>query len=284
MDKKNLIIGAYSNYDYNQLKVWVESAQENAVNTDIVLIAFNTTQETVDKLKEKGVEVVVAKSSQNIPIHVERFIYIYDFLKNNMDKYIYVITTDVKDVYFQKNPFGTGSILNCGLIAGTEGLKYKDEPWGNQNIYQALGPYFYEELKDKEIYNVGVFGGQLGYVKDMCLLIFQMSLNRPIPIVDQAIFNFLLNNYYFFGKVYRTTHDDSFVCHLGTTADPTKIENFRQNLLCREPKFESNQITNQNGFPYFIVHQYDRVPEIKKYVFEKYNVENEAPKFIYRSE
>lgn len=283
MDKKNLIIGAYSNYNYNQLKIWVESAQESGFGGDIVLFAFNTSQQTVDTLKEKGVTVITAKPSGSLPIHVERFIYIYDYLKNNKEKYEYVITTDVKDVYFQRNPFAS-IYATPGLVLGTEGLKYKDEPWGNENIHNAFGPYFYEGLKEREICNVGVFGGSIEYVMDMCLMIFQLSVNRPIPIVDQAIFNFLLSTKYLERNTFITTHNDSFVCHLGTTADPTKIDAFRPNLLCKEPKFESDQVMNFNGFPYFIVHQYDRVPEIKKYLFEKYKVENESENFIYRSE
>ena len=283
-EKKNLLIGAYSNYNYNQLKVWVQSAKQTGFDGDIVLIAFNTTQETVDALSKEGVIVILAKPSPNIPIHVERFIYIYDFLEKNQNKYGRVLTTDVKDVYFQRNPFHEIAADFYDLAVGTEGLLYKDEPWGNDNILQAFGPYFYERLKEKEICNVGVFGGPVLLVMDMCLMIFQMSLNRPIPIVDQAVFNFLLNIEYFKSKVWLYTHDNSFVCHLGTTMDPTKIEQFKPNLLCKLPTFDGELVKTFDGYAYNVVHQYDRVSELKEYVFNKFHVEDEAQKFIYRSE
>jgi hypothetical protein len=56
---------------------------------------------------------------------------------------------------------------------------------------------------------------------------------------------------------------------LGTIMDPSKINSFRPNLLYPEPTFEDG-VLKLEGTPYPIVHQYDRVPELKKFVQEKY--------------
>jgi hypothetical protein len=67
-------------------------------------------------------------------------------------EYDYVVTTDVKDVYFQAYLF---KFLNSRkLVVASEALKYKDEPLGNENLMQAYGPYVYEHFKDNEIFNV----------------------------------------------------------------------------------------------------------------------------------
>ena len=168
------------------------------------------------------------------------------------------------------------------LFRSSEGLKYKDESWGNENLYQAYGPYVYEQFKENEIFNVGTFGGDAEYVKDMVFNIFTNAINRPIPICDQAVFNVLIMTKPFTDVIFYT-HD--WAAELGTVMDPSKIEGFRPNLLFSEPIWKDGQLfrppMGQSLFP--IVHQYDRVPEIKKFVQEKYGQQDESEMFIYRT-
>jgi hypothetical protein len=214
---------------------------------------------------------------QNIPIHVLRFLSIYEYLENHWFDYQYVVTTDVKDVYFQTDPFKF--LVDRKLVIASEGLKYKDEPWGNENLYQAYGPYVYDKFKNNEIFNVGTFGGKSEYVKDMVFHIFTNGINRPIPIVDQAVFNVLINTQPFKDVVTKTTQ---WAAELGTIMDPSKIEHFRPNLLVVEPFFEDGILKDYTDKVFPIVHQYDRVPELKKFVQEKYGQEDESQYFTYR--
>jgi hypothetical protein len=274
---KNLIIGGFTNYNANQLKPWVISAKEVAGNNDVVLVYGNASDETLDWLVEQGVVIVPMLSVEGIPVHVLRFLSIYEYLHKYWQDYEYVITTDVKDVYFQTDPFKF--LVSRKLVIASEGLIYKDEPWGNQNLYQAYGPYVYEQFKDNEIFNVGTFGGEVEYVKDMVFHIFTNGINRPIPIVDQAVFNVLINTQPFKDIVTKT---DSWAAELGTIMDPSKIEQFRPNLIFSEPVFEDGLLKDCTGFTYPIVHQYDRVPVLKKFVQEKYGQEDESEYFTYR--
>jgi hypothetical protein len=281
---KNLIIGGFTNYGINELKPWVLSAKEVAPNDDVVLMYGNASQETIDWVKEQGVIAVPMIEVSNVPIHVLRFLSIYEFLHQNSTEYEYVVTTDVKDVYFQTDPFEQFRELRIGftgLLVASEGLKYKDEPWGNENLYQAYGPYVYDKFKDNEIFNVGTFGGTSEYVKDMVFHIFTNGINRPIPIVDQAVFNVLINTQPFKDNIVYT---HNWACELGTVMDPSKIDSFRPNLLFSEPIWKENQmmLPPLGNRPFAIVHQYDRVPEIKKFVQEKYGQVNPDDMFIYR--
>jgi hypothetical protein len=275
---KNLIIGGFTNYNANQLKPWVISAKEVAGDNDVVLVYGNASDETLDWLVEQGVQVVPMLAVEGIPVHVLRFLSIYEYLHQTWKEYDYVVTTDVKDVYFQTDPFKF--LVGRKLVIASEGLKYKDEPWGNQNLYQAYGPYVYEQFKDNEIFNVGTFGGQSEYVKDMVFHIFTNGINRPIPIVDQAVFNVLINTQPFKDVVTKTTQ---WAAELGTIMDPSKIEQFRPNLTIVEPFFEDGILKDYTDKVFPIVHQYDRVPEIKKFVQEKYEQEDESELFIYRT-
>jgi len=276
MAQKNLIIGGFTNYNINQLKPWVISAKEVAGDNDVVLVYGNTSDETLDWLVEQGVVVVPMLQVQNIPIHVLRFLSIYEYLENHWFDYQYVVTTDVKDVYFQTDPFKF--LVDRKLVIASEGLKYKDEPWGNENLYQAYGPYVYDKFKNNEIFNVGTFGGKSEYVKDMVFHIFTNGINRPIPIVDQAVFNVLINTQPFKDVVTKTTQ---WAAELGTIMDPSKIEQFRPNLLIVEPFFEDGILKDYTDKVFPIVHQYDRVPVLKKFVQEKYGQEDESQLFIY---
>jgi hypothetical protein len=283
MAQKDLIIGGFTNYNYNQLKPWVESIDECGFTGDKVAVVGNASQETIGELIKRNF-IIFPMIQGNVPVHVLRFLSIYEFLKNNWQNYRYVVTTDVKDVYFQTNPF---KLINdkCEdngykLVIASEGLKYKDEPWGNENLMQAYGPYIHEQFKENEIFNVGTFGGKSEYVKDMVFNIFTNAINRPIQICDQAVFNVLINTLPFKDITFKTTN---WACEAGTVADPSKVADFRPNLTIEEPVFLDGEVLNSDGEPFPIVHQYDRVPAWKEYIRKKYNQEDEAAYFTYRT-
>jgi hypothetical protein len=274
MASKSLIIGAFTNYNYNQLKPWVESIDECGFTGDKAMVVGNASQETIGELIKRDF-IIIKMHDIKAPIHVARFLSIYDFLKNTWQNYNHVVTTDVKDVYFQTNPIVwlELNLKSKKLVAGSEGMRYKDEPWGNENLMQAYGPYVHEHFKNNEIYNVGTIGGVSEYVKDMMFNILFNAINRPIPICDQAVYNVLIQTQPFKGVTYFAKQLDGWACQAGTTVDPSKIESFRPHLLEPEPKFEDGIVKTSLGRPFAIVHQYDRVPEWKEFIKQKYQQE-----------
>ena len=212
----------------------------------------------------------------NAPIHVARFLTLYDYLKDHWEEYEYVITTDVRDVYFQTNPVDwlKKNVVNTfrgkTLVAGSESIRYKDESWGDQNLMETYGPYVYELFKDNIIYNVGTLGGTAEHMKDLMFNIYTNAINRPIAIVDQAVFNVLIQTQPYKDSIIFADQKDGWACQAGTTVDPSKIERFRPFLTEAEPIFEDGIVKTSLGEPFCIVHQYDRVPEWKKFIQEKY--------------
>jgi hypothetical protein len=283
---KNLIIGAFTGYNYNQLKPWVESIDSCGFVGDKVMVVGDASNETKDDLKKRGFKLH-GMPRINAPIHVARFWSIYDFLYDNWEDYDIVVTTDVKDVYFQRDPckWIEEHRGDKQLVAGSESLRYKDESWGDENLMQAYGSEVHERFKNNIIYNVGTFGGRSNYVRDMCFNIFTNSLNRPIPIVDQAVYNVLINTQPYKDNVLFTDHQDGWAVQLGTTGDPSKMERFRPNLVEPEPLFDYNKkvITTSAGEPHCIVHQYDRVPVWQSLVRNMFNQEDPNQFFTYRT-
>jgi len=286
MAQKDLIIGGCTNYGINQLKPWVLSVNETMPDADKVMCVGNASPETRNWLSEQGFDIV-NMPNMNVPIHVLRFLSIHDYLRKNWEKYRYVVTTDVKDVFFQSSPFKwmEDNFINGTdeLVAGSEGMRYCDEPWGNDNLMQAYGPYVHQQFKDNTIYNVGVLGGTSEYMKDLVFNIFTNAINRPIPIVDQAVFNVLINTQPYKSKIFLAQNKHAWACQAGTMVDPSKIEAFRPFLLEGEPVFEEGVVKTFEHKEYCIVHQYDRVSEWKKFVQQKYEQEDESQLFVYRT-
>ena len=288
--EKNLIIGGVYGYGINQLKPWVLSINEVCdENVDKIMCISNISEETKNWLIEQGFGLIdMPRAAINeIPVHVLRFLSIFHYLRDTYKDYKYVITTDVKDVYFQKNPFQHMEELlkdtDKKLIAGSEGMIYKDEPWGDRNLMEAYGPYVYDLVKDSEIYNVGTIAGYSEYVKDLVFNIFTNAVNRPIPIVDQAVYNVLLNTQPYKDATLFLKQESGWAMQAGTTADPSKIKSFRPFLTEAEPVFEDGIVRTNQKLDFTIVHQYDRVPEWKKFVMKRYKQEDESEYFTYRT-
>jgi hypothetical protein len=284
MEKKDLIIGAFTNYNFNQLRPWVESIEECGFKGDKVMVVGNHSPETLHELEKRNF-FLVDMPKLNIPVHVLRFLAIYDYLKDVHSHYRYVVTTDVKDVYFQTNPIDwlEENLKFKKLVAGSEGMLYKDEPWGNDNLFQTYGTYVHELFKNNKIYNVGTIGGDAEYVKDLVFNIFTNATNRPIPIVDQAVYNVLLQTQPYKDVTLFADQWLGWACQAGTTVDPSKINAFRPYLVEKEPIFKDGKVLTSLGRPFSIVHQYDRVPEWKQFVMEKYNQEDQSKFFTYRT-
>jgi hypothetical protein len=279
--KKDLIIGAITNYDFEKVRPWVKSVNEHFVG-DKVMIVLNASFDTVEELLKHDFKVIAFekdesarqyKRTTNMPIHVERFLHIYNLLKDDYQDYRYIITTDVKDIVFQSNPSDwlEKNLGNKKLIASTECLKYKDESWGNQNFLECFGPFLHDIYKNELIYNVGTLGGDAEYMKDLALNIFQMSLNRPIQIVDQAVFNMMIYTHPYKDVFKYSSMNDGWACQLGTVMDPSKIHEFAPNLTEKPPIFDGTHVlTHDSSKKFCIVHQYDRVPELKQHFESKY--------------
>jgi hypothetical protein len=289
--EKDLIIAAASNYDWNKLQYWVNSIRKTGFTGDVAIVGTNMTKETIDKLTAHGVILSlygkqqengdVVAHSNGVP-HVERFFYLWNFLNSTKEDYRYVITTDSRDVIFQSNPseWLENALVFHSVVASSEGLRYNKEPWGNQNLLDTFGPYFHDRLKDTFINNVGVIAGDLEHIKGLLLFIFQMSINRSIPIVDQAVYNFILQTPPFFNDTFFTTNDDGWAVNLGTSIDAVKAGSGDIGARCHENatefakytlSYEDTQpvitddgiVKNKHGSPFIIVHQWDRIPTLK---------------------
>ena len=261
---RDLIIGGCYNYNYDQIKYWINSINRSGFVGDKVLIVFDCDDLLASQIEQNQFKVVRLPFDSGMAPHVQRFVAIYDYIANNPARC--VITTDVRDVVFQYDPilWIQQHVIDKGkdLVAGSECLRYRDEPWGNQNLYETYGPFVYERFKDNVIYNVGVLGGRSEHIRDICLNIVINSINRPVKICDQAVFNLTIQNQIYKQSMVYASLADRWVANLGTLADPNKMAHFSPNLLELPPYFTGEKvvINNTYGPEVCVVHQYDRTP------------------------
>ena len=143
---------------------------------------------------------------------------------------------------FNKNPF---TELNTEKITATgEVIKYNDEQWNKEHVYINLSLIGLELLSDKQVYNVGVWGGPHKLVMDMCADIYLLSVGK-LKVADQTSFNYLIQTKYK-DKTIFTDLKNNLAIHLHVV---------NAGLI----QFDLNNI-NQ----YSIVHQYDRIPGFKR--------------------
>ena len=252
---ENLLIGAISgNYNIEDVKYWTETS--NFKNVKRVLLLYNNTNQIlVNYLKQNNIDIIVPnfdfwgneieifetntgncniETSYNL-IHNIRFLHIWKYLEDN--KYKKVLVTDVRDVYFNRDPFI--QISSGGLTATSEVIKYEEEAWNKEHILSNVGILSIELLLN-EVYNVGVFGGNYEVVKNICKDIYLISVGKP-KVADQTSFNYLIHNSY---------------KHL------TAFTNLAHKLAVHLHVVNSGQvpfdITKINE--YSIIHQYDRIP------------------------
>ena len=277
---EDLIIGCSTNYDWSKIKYWINSVNQSGFKGKKVMILMNCDIETATKVLKAGFEVIsfgtdaMGNLTHQSPfmVHVERFLHIYNYLKDN--EFRYVITTDVKDVIFQKDPFiqldDILSNTHKDLVFSSESILYKDEPWGDNNLMETFGPYIHDIFKENEIYNVGVLAGRGYAMRDLALNIFLACVGKPIKICDQSTFNVMISmNPYLKTSLYKKS-EDGWACQLGTTVDPSKIDQFKPLLLEQSPIMQDDKVVTSAGKEFSIVHQYDRVPEWRKIIEAKY--------------
>lgn len=279
---KDLIIGAYTNYNWDQIKYWANSIDRSGFTGDKAMIVYNSDRVTVQKLMDLGFKVWAFGQdpatgnfvwTKDLVIVVQRFYHLWYYLDQlPSNSYRYVISTDVKDVVFQRNPSDwlEQNMHGRQIVASCESLLYKDEPWGADNM-QGSYPMVWNRIKDKPIWNCGVQAGTQDALRDLWLSIWLMCRAGGRHNPDQAAYNILLNTQAWSQISLKSYSEDGWACQAGTTVDPDKIAAFRPKLIEAEPMWNGDVTTTSKGKVHAILHQWDRIPSWKPAIEKRYS-------------
>lgn len=282
---KDIVIGSITNYEYPQIKHWVNSLDRSGFSGDKFMLCYNISYSTANELRSRGYHLITFDQNdeaqryeykkQNFCIMLERFVHMWYFLRSKKGQYRYLITTDVKDVVFQKNP---SEWLERNLVGGKkinascESIRYKDEWWGNNNLMQSFGPLVHEANKDNLIYNAGVQSGDFDTMIDLFFAIAVSCGGSPAFVPggggpDQAAYNILLNLSPYRDITRFSWSEDGWAAQLGTS----KVDRFKDLIVEPQPILLNEEVCTSKGDPFYVVHQYDRIPEWKDILERKYS-------------
>ena len=285
---KDVVIGCITNYDFDKIKYWVNSLDRSGFDGLKIMICYNIPYDVAEELAKRNYTIFafnrddenrrLTYQKEHFNICLERFAHISYFLSRLKDKeqYRYVISTDVKDVVIQPNPskWLEENMGNKEINVACESIRYRDEPWGKNNMYLSFGPLFYERMQDNLIYNAGTISGKFDTFVDLCSNIFLSCGGSPADVPggggpDQAALNLLLSMKPYKDVTNFAMSEDGYAAQLGTTGPQVK-DKFGELLVEPSPQLIGDTVCTSKGEPFAIVHQYDRVPEWKKVIEEKY--------------
>jgi hypothetical protein len=286
---KDIVIGAITNYNWDQIKCWVNSLDQSGFNGLKVMLCYNISYDVVEELSKRNYTVFAFKRNdeekrleygkENFNICLDRFLHIWYFLSKlqNKDQYRYIIATDVGDVIFQTNPseWLEQNIGDKDINVGSECIQYKNEEWNKQNMYLSFGPLVYENMQDQLVYNAGAIAGKFDSFIDLCKTIYLTCGGSPVHVPggggpDQAALNVLLNTKQFKDVTNFAKSSDGWAAQLEIMANPVKIEKLQEFITEPRLKIVNDEVLTHDDKKYCIVHQYDVVPELSKYIREKY--------------
>ena len=264
-----IIFGCITKYSPDDIRAYVESIEKSGFRGDKMMLVYDVPQKTIDYLKSFGWDLFGSTLEEHIII--QRFRDAYKLLENFQNETI--IWTDVKDVIFQKDPTSwIEKNMNKEILSLSECIKFKDDDWATVNAGTSF-PIEWEWLQNKTSCCAGTIVGRGYALRDLFLEIYHWSKtgSNPDQLADQAAYNILINLNHFKENVQFVKQEDGFATQLGTVL--IKKEQFGDTLLEPTPIVTDDfVITNQKGEVFPIVHQYDRNPQLKQKVEEKYKV------------
>jgi len=262
-----IILGCITKYKPEDIKPYVESIEQSGYSGKKIMMVYDVPQETIDYLKSKGWELYGNQLQQHIIL--QRFRDIYKLLESFPNEII--IWTDVKDVIFQIDPTTwIEQNKTKPILAFSECITFKDDEWACVNSGTSF-PMEWEWLQHLPSYCAGTIVGDSEYLRDLFISIYRWSLttSNPEQLSDQAAYNVLINLSQFKDIVQKVEQEEGFVTQLGTVL--VKKDHFGDKLLEPTPLVDSNFIVkNQKGEVFPLVHQYDRIPQFKEFIYKKY--------------
>lgn len=292
---KDVLIGAADLYEWHHIKPWALSIKESGFTGDIWLIAYRVNPDVIAICEANGINVYqvnhdqylqsIRHAQQGSPTqaHNLRFFHAWELLKRLENPYRYVIMTDVRDVVFQRNPSEwlhnrEDHLQREWFVAPSEAILYRDEEWGTDNMVKGHGPILYDMVaKDQLCVNVGTIAGTAKCMHSLFLMIYYMTVGRHYP-ADQSAFALIVHQL----KPWMTVLADgksAWAAQIGTTLDPTKAWLHSRNV---EPQPQilnglvysvwGKTLADAEAEMYTIVHQWDRHPELKKVISERYGI------------
>jgi hypothetical protein len=215
------------------------------------LICVHDVSEENIKILEKYYDYIVRVKENMIPFNLTYEAY-YNWLCKNGKDFDYVMQWDMRDVVIQRNPFEfMESHPDKELFLVCEGMKIKENDcnatWHEWTIKTLI--FNNSRYDDSYVINGGTYGGKTSAFLNYCTLMLT-AMNRR--------FNYIIPDQAMLGYLYRQfkQNPNIMLCHPYTDVFCATGEAIKRDNV--EVYFDGQYVTNKDGVPYYLFHQWDR--------------------------
>ena len=267
-DARRLVLGAAVGFRVDQVRGFVETLRATGYAGDIIMLVGWRDFTLARYLKSRG---VIAKRTWFIrrihgPIHAYRFELFADALRATAGRYDQVLLSDVRDVVFQSEPFAGFAGDTCQFFLEGDKRTIGNEPTNMVYMRSFLPP---GQVSALEPFRISCCGVVLGSGKAMAAYLTRMAADlKSVPMKTRR-------------KIGADTAFHNRMAHLdppGPSHIPVELveNNVHVATMGIEPASfyragPDGLIRTLDGHLPAILHQYDRVPEIKAAVEQRWN-------------
>ncbi len=265
---RKLVLGTVHDYEFANLKAFLYSLRKTGYDGEIVFYVRVVDDATRKALREFGVELLELDTDHTlsrIPVNTARYFVYNSFLADYGHRFDAVMLSDVRDVFFQKDPldFDIGGALCCFLEDA--GMTLATCRLNSEWITTAFGRETLDQIGHNSIScsgtTIGARDAVQDYLQKMVEGVLELSEREPAvvmsrPPMDQAIHNRLL----YTGRLPRARVFDNEHGPVMTLGHK-KPETLNLN--------ENERVINESGEEVRVLHQYDRyIPLLYKVLGE----------------
>lgn len=250
---RDLVLGFCAHYSFDKVEPFIASFLHHRAGTELCLIATNMDERFHAVAGAHGIRVLDATRWADLPYHMQngRFFMYRDFLAEHGHRYDRVMVSDIRDAFFQGDPFNTW--FPHDICFALEDTRLSAEPLNQQwlrDIYHSEG--LVRAIAHNPVCcsgtTLGTTPAMIRYIDDMCREIGGRNYDRS-RANDQGMHNYIV---WHERRGEGADWDDRVVQTVGCTPD-SKVRVERGLVLIGELYAP-------------VIHQWDRKPAIRDLV------------------
>jgi hypothetical protein len=246
-------------YGWEHFVTHVVSLESAGFQGTKVLLVQNIDTSIRDKFIEHGYTLIGFEEGE--PFWTTRHNPLVSFLKDNYQRFRYLIWADVRDLVFQTNPI-TWLLNNLKepnrIVAVSKGVSFTAQPINGLWLRQVVGEDKYSSMQHETVYSYGVTAGYADSMYSMFCSIKDTLYSSKENLIDQAVFNYVLRQEPFRGITFVPRYELGFASSLhcflipSTTLAPGHTRNEPMPVLSDGLIYPEGKDT-----PFSIVHHHD---------------------------
>jgi hypothetical protein len=264
-DKRRLVLGAAVGFRIDQVRVFVESLRATGYLGDVTMLVGVFQWRLRAWLARHGVRTIAHWSTRKLhgPIHAYRFERFAKILRAAAGRYDQVLVSDVRDVLFQRHPFAGVNAAGCQLYLEAGPWTIGSEPTNRRWAQLFLDPAEFTAISACRVSCCGVVLGGGDAMAEYLTRLAGYLHALPIRIRREGGADTVFHN-----KIAHLTREvpaaivenDVHVATMGLTPPSAYVAG------------ADGLIRTADGRLPAILHQYDRIPALKRAIVAKYRL------------